>query len=118
MKRLAVWVALPMALLLFAGGCALNPRLEACFSILPDPAGDPMTFLFNAACSTYYDEPLLPTEAYIFEWHFGDTNTRVAGNVLTNHTYWKPGTYAVELLIIGWDGEMARTTRNVTVGGS
>lgn len=117
MKRWAYELVLMAGVLALVGGCALNPPLDACFTVLPDPQGDPLTVLLNAACSTYYEKPLHPTEMYIFEWQFGDgPSTRVYGNALTTYTFFEPGTYNIELLLIGWDGEMARTSRLITVG--
>jgi PKD repeat protein len=116
MKRYAVVLVLLAGTLVVACGCALNPPLDARFSALPDPDGDPLTVLFNASRSTYYERPLMPTESYVFEWHFGDgLRRRTYGNALTTYTYHEAGTYTVELLLIGWDAEMARTSRRITV---
>ncbi|MBU0595945.1 PKD domain-containing protein [Candidatus Bipolaricaulota bacterium] len=118
MKRMTLVVVLLGGVLGFATSCVFNPPLDACFSSLPDPNGGPLTVLFNAACSTYYGEPL--GVGYIYEWHFGDGEVmqREHSSVLTTYTYREPGTYTVELLIIGWDGEMARATKMIDVDGS
>ena len=116
MKRQVIAVILLAGVLMVVGGCVLNPPLDARFSALPDPEGDPLTVLFDASGSTYYEAPLLPTESYVFEWHFGDgLRRRAYGSALTTYTYQEAGTYKVELLLIGWDGEMARTSERITV---
>lgn len=116
MKRHVLVLVLLAGGLVAACGCALNPRLDARFSALPDPGGDPLAVLFNASRSTYYERALNPTESYVFEWGFGDgLRRRTYGNALTSYTYPEAGTYTVELLLIGWDGEMARTSRRITV---
>ena len=116
MKRIGLVLVLFVGLLVALPGCILNPPLDACFHVVDDPEGDPMTRLFSAACSTYFEEPLYPTEIYTFRWYFGDGPARtVHGNVLTTYTFLEEGTYTVELLLISADGEMARTTRKVTI---
>jgi len=114
MKRIALTLVIGAAILAFAAGCRLNAPLDACFTVLPDPDGQPLTRQFNAACSTYCGEPL--GVGYIYEWHFGDgPRIREHSNALTTYAFPEPGEFRVELLIIGWDGEFARTSRWVLV---
>ena len=118
MKRTGLWLVLCIGLVTILAGCVPNPPLDACFTILADPVGDPTTRLFNAACTTDYEEPLYPTEIYTFRWSFGDGHMRIVhGNVLTTYKYLESGTYTVELLVIDpEDGRTARATRKVTIG--
>ena len=116
MRRTGFLLILLGILVLSVTGCVLRPPLRACFSVIADPNGDPMTRLFNAACSTHYDEVLYPTEIYSFKWSFGDGHERmVYGNVLTTYEYLEEGTYTAELLLIGFDGETSRISRKVTI---
>jgi len=118
MKRFPVVLILLVALLGHLSGCVLNAPLDARLAILEDPDGDPMTRLFSGAGSTYFGEPLYPTMSYTFKWYFGDGHTRsVPGNALTSYTYLEAGTYTVELLLSGPDGETARATQQVTIAG-
>ncbi|MDD5264640.1 MAG: PKD domain-containing protein [Candidatus Bipolaricaulis sp.] len=115
MRRIACVAVLAAGLIGAVSGCTLNARLDACFRSLQAPDGGPLTMLFDASCSTYYEAPL--GVGYIFEWHFGDGQMqRVYDSVLVTYTYPEPGTYTVELLVIGWDGEMARARHGVEVG--
>ncbi len=117
MKRVALALIVSAGLLSLVAGCVLNRPLDACFIAIPDPSGDPLTILFDASCSTYYGEPL--GVGYIYEWQFGDgPRVREHGNSITTYTFQEPGEYRVELLIIGWDGEMARTFHRVEVDDS
>ena len=117
MKRVILFVVVGAGLLLLVAGCVLNRPLDACFIAIPDPGEDPLTILFDASCSTYYGEPL--GVGYIYEWQFGDgPRAREHGNAITTYTFQEPGQYRVELLIIGWGGEMARTSHRVEVGDS
>ena len=117
MKRIGLVLILLAVLLGSLSGCVLNRPLDACFVVVDDPAGDPMTRLFSGACSTHFGEPFYPTMIYTLKWYFGDGHTRtVPGNVLTTYTYLETGTYTVELLLLGPDGETARARRQVTIG--
>ena len=119
MKRVGIGFILSAVLLRSLVGCVLNKPLDACFVIVDDPAGDPMTRVFSAACSTHFEEPFYPTEIYTFKWYFGDGHTRmVSGNVVTTYTYREPGTYTIELLIMGPDGETARTKHQVIIAST
>lgn len=117
MKRIGFALMLLVVLLGSLSGCIFNPPLDACFVIVDDPDGDPMTRLFSGACSTHFKELLYPVMIYTLTWDFGDGHTRtVHGNLLTTYTYPDTGTYTVELLLIGPDGETARARRQVTIG--
>ncbi len=117
MRRIVLAAVIMAGILAFSTSCALNPPLGACFSSIPDPSGEPLTMQFSAACSTHYGEPL--GVGYIYEWHFGDRQMkREYSSALTTYTYHEAGTYTVELLLIGWNGEMARARKKVEVTGS
>lgn len=117
MRRIGLALVLLTALLGSLSGCVFNPPLDACLSVIDDPEGDPMTRVFSGACSTHFEEPLYPIMIYTLKWYFGDGHTRtVHGNLLTTYTYLETGTYTVELLLIGPNGETARASRQVTVG--
>lgn len=116
MNKVQSVAVLIVILLATLSGCILNRPLDACLQIIEDPAGDPMTRLFSGACSTHFGDPLYPTMIYTFKWYFGDGHKRtVHGNLLTTYTYLEPGTYTVELLVIGPDGETSRARREVTI---
>jgi PKD domain len=117
MKRIGLVLILIAVLLGSLSGCIFNRPLDACFVVVDDPDGDPMTRLFSAACSTHFEESLYPVMIYTLTWYFGDGHKRtVPGNLLTTYTYLETGIYTVELLLVGPDGETARATRQLIIG--
>ncbi len=56
----------------------------------------------------------LSTDAFLYQWDFGDGSDLVAGKTVT-HTYTLPRTYQVKLLVAGRGGSATSPVREVTV---
>jgi len=99
--RSGVASVLIVAAILMISGCWGQPTAEprACIQAEPTIGYAPLTVTFDASCS-YVPEGA--EDVYHFQWEFDD-GLEGAGRTAV-HTFAKPGTYTVEVVMIGSDG--------------
>lgn len=86
-----------------SGGAGVKAHL----SIEPDTAYVNSIVIFNATGSE--------GEIEVYIWEFGDGNNLTTSSPMCNHTYSKPGTYFVNLTVVGPDGETDKVSEIVVI---
>ena len=86
----------------------VNAPPAPAFTIAPNPARAGAAVSFDATGSTHP-----PGLSAAYTWSFGDGGT--AGGPIVSHTYTKPGSYGVTLIVVDGDGQSATTLEHVLV---